>query len=294
MNSKKRARFNFARSTAGFSATCRSSGLTLIETLIALGISLAVIVSGGAILRAYLLGGKEAILRHREIDLGEYIANQTDHRKTFPTIPYCSVGSFVQVRDLKNQVLIKSDQSTVLNGMKLRAICAHKETGEFRVEFMHVQADGNPKKMPLTGKTSGWMDLYEGIPLVREKCARNTYLDKTYKMCPGAWTFSEAAGKCPHLGMTFVTITAEAENAMITDTVLARFGCSTVNPFIAFWVGNAKPSSSARWPSGKRIYHSKEPTGDGPRIQLMRYCNDPYGWNDLIDFYPNGTVCKAI
>ena len=258
-----------------------------------MGIFPLLLIGGMVTFKTYVSAAKEAMLRHNEIDTALYIADQTSHILSFPNIPYCTVGNYLTVRDLANNVLINNSQTTIFNGLKLRAHCTHKENGEFIVEAQHVDSTGDPLKMPLSGKVSTWSDINNGIPFVKEKCAKSQLNGKTFRACPGDWTFAQAAGKCPELGMVFKQLNTEAENTVITGAALGKFGCPTGMPWSGYWVNNPKPGAGATWPGSRRVYHHLEPTNDGPSIQILRYCDDPYGWNDLDSNWPNGVVCES-
>ncbi|WP_309894756.1 MopE-related protein [Archangium sp.] len=125
-----------------------------------------------------------------------------------------------------------------------------------------------------------------------DNCAGGSFEGHDYAICQGRLNFSQAQAECAAMGWDLSRIDSEAENTWVVNTALAAFGCTNFYD-TSYWISNLKNETPAIWPSGSRIWAIGEPNGDGNNVHLMRYCEQPYQWNDVPAFHAWGWVCES-
>ncbi len=126
-----------------------------------------------------------------------------------------------------------------------------------------------------------------------EGCASLSHGGHDYLICQGALTYAEAEQACADIDMLLAHIEDEAENTAVVGAALGAFGCTHFRE-TSYWVSNLKSETGFSWDSGARVWASGEPNGDGNNVHLIRYCHQPYGWNDVPTSWRWGWVCKSI
>ncbi len=123
-------------------------------------------------------------------------------------------------------------------------------------------------------------------------CVAASYEGHSYLICQGSKNYDQAAAECTGLGMTLAHMDSEGENSLVVTTALYAFGCISYSA-TSYWVSNLKSETGSSWTSGNPIWASGEPNGDGNHVHLIRYCGQPYGWNDVPTGYQWGWVCES-
>ena len=126
-------------------------------------------------------------------------------------------------------------------------------------------------------------------------CSAATFGGKHYAICQGQFTLSQSAQACADLGGELAHMDSEAENNAIVDAAIAANGCINYEA-TSYWIANLKSQTAGAWPSGAPIWASGEPNGGGAdnNVHLIRYCNQPYRWNDAGgESWTWGYVCEA-
>ncbi|HMV67686.1 MAG TPA: MopE-related protein [Myxococcota bacterium] len=127
-------------------------------------------------------------------------------------------------------------------------------------------------------------------------CTSGTFGGKTYFVCQGSKNYYQAEQACTDLGMGLSHIDSGAENTFVVDLALRAYGCVSYST-TSYWVSNVKstmPAGSTWSDTHTAVWHAGEPNGDGNNVHLMRYCDNPYGWNDVPTTYTWGWVCESL
>ncbi len=128
---------------------------------------------------------------------------------------------------------------------------------------------------------------------VAANCLKADFQSKIYLICKGPKSKIDATSDCTAKKMNLAQIDSEEENKWVVDTALKTHGCLSYEQ-TSYWISNMSLGTSATWPAGGPRWAPKEPLGDGNDINILRYCNSPYGWNDLnSSLYKLGWICKS-
>jgi hypothetical protein len=126
-----------------------------------------------------------------------------------------------------------------------------------------------------------------------DNCVAGEFEGHTYAICQGGKNYGEAVTACGAMGAPLAHVDTQDENTYLVDLALDNFGCISYNQ-TSYWVSNTKSETpgGSTWPSGTPIWASGEPNGDGWHVHLIRYCGQPYGWNDVPTTYKWGWICE--
>jgi hypothetical protein len=159
------------------------------------------------------------------------------------------------------------------------------------------------------------VDGIEGAPpppLVEpppDGCVAHSFKDSEYLICHGSKFRDEAIEFCSEHGMDLAFIDTEDENTSVVDAATAAFpdSCNgSDDNFLAtsLWISNTLPPDvpikeltfeDLHWSNGDVKFAPGEPSGDGPTLHLLRFCQTaPYGWNDAKGSdWQWGWVCES-
>jgi hypothetical protein len=124
-----------------------------------------------------------------------------------------------------------------------------------------------------------------------------TYDGHTYMVCQGQKNFEAANAACTESGFDLAYIDTEEENTWVVDLAVGIYGLEPFEPNVSelttYWIANLKADTPTLWPSNNPIWAGGEPSGDGDYIHLIRYYEQPYGWNDVPPSWTWGWVCES-
>ena len=128
-----------------------------------------------------------------------------------------------------------------------------------------------------------------------DHCKAAAYGGKHYAICQGQFNLAQAESECAAIGASVAYMDTEAENAAVVDAAVALNGCTHYET-TSYWIANTKSDgSTSPWPSGTSVWASGEPnSGSDDNVHILRYCGQPYGWNDAAGTaWTWGYVCES-
>ena len=154
----------------------RDSGMTLTETLIAVGIFGFVAMAAANVLVNYGRTNAKVEDIGEIYDLRQYVRNSMSCEDTFSdqsASDSCRSpgGGAIDIRDRSGNVIVsKIEGATTLFDYKLRGHCIENSgINEILIEYLPVNAGGAVRQDSLSRKTATWKSLTDKIPLVCSK-----------------------------------------------------------------------------------------------------------------------------
>lgn len=150
------------------------------------------------------------------------------------------------------------------------------------------ESDNTPEATPGIISSSVTTPLDQG-------CFSDAFQGKTYIVCKGQKSKTESQSYCENLKLQLAKVDSEEENRWIVDTAIRNNGCADWQT-TSYWISNTLNSTPPTWPSNSAIWAPREPLQNAQDIHIMRYCESPYGWNDLDSNDPGakfGWICKS-
>ena len=150
----------------------RESGFTLIEALVVTTILLIAAYMGSKVMIGFLKSSKRMEIDSAKQALRNEINNSLDCKKTWAKIDTarCDApdSTSIGLYDHQGRLLVNKDQSTVINGINIRARCYTMMRPGINIEITRL--NGSPsgnytfKLDPMTRKTEEWRGLISNKP----------------------------------------------------------------------------------------------------------------------------------
>lgn len=132
--------------------------------------------------------------------------------------------------------------------------------------------------------------------LQREACHTASFGGHDYAFCRGAGQREDAEAACEAEGMELAYMDTEAENTFVVDEILSQYACyDGISGLTTYWIANDGNAMDQSWPSGESIWAIGEPGSTiDEAIHLLRFCDQPYHYNDTSVGSQGGWVCESL